>query len=310
MTIRHLKIFIEVAKTGNMSEAANKFFLSQPTVSQVIKELEEHYEVLLFERRPRKLFITEDGRKLLNLATHVVDEYENLESTMMENKSRQKLRIGATITVGNTIINQVVNKLKEENDDLSVFICISNTHEIESKLLDAELDVGIIEGDVKSRELISIPSVDDYLVLICNKNHPFSVRDSIYVDELEKEDFHFREQGSGTREKFDNYLNKMGLKVNCSFESNSPNAIKKSVLENNELAVISVRLVEEEVKKGLLHIIKPQGRDFERAFSLVYHKDKIINDNIKSLMRILKTMKKLDIKNLPEAGILKARGRK
>jgi len=307
MTIRHLRIFIEVARTGNMSEAAGKFFLSQPTVSQVIKELEEHYGVLLFERRPRKLFITEEGRKLLNLATHVVDEFNNAESTMMENRSFEKIRIGATITVGNTVINRVINDFKKLRPNTGTFVCISNTQEIEQKLLNAELDIGIIEGEVKSPELISIPSVDDYLVLICSMEHPFAGRDLIYTDELEREDFHFREQGSGTRELFENYLKKTGMKVNCSFESNCPNAIKKSVMENNELAVISVRLVEEEARNGKLKIIKPAGREWERSFSLVYYKDKVINENIRAVKEVLDSVKKEKISKLPKAAVLKRR---
>ena len=64
MTIRHLRIFIEVAKSGNMSKAAERLFISQPTVSQAISELEEYYGVLLFERLNRRLYITEIGKKL------------------------------------------------------------------------------------------------------------------------------------------------------------------------------------------------------------------------------------------------------
>lgn len=65
MTIRHLKVFIEVADTGKISTAAANLYLSQPTVSQIIRELEDHYEVLLFERIAQKLYITEHGRFLL-----------------------------------------------------------------------------------------------------------------------------------------------------------------------------------------------------------------------------------------------------
>ena len=64
MTIRHLKIFIAVAETGKMSAAAEKLYITQPSVSQAIRELEEHYQTLLFERLSKKLFITEAGKRL------------------------------------------------------------------------------------------------------------------------------------------------------------------------------------------------------------------------------------------------------
>ena len=68
MTIRHLKIFIAVAETGKMSLAAQKLYLTQPTVSQAIRELEEHYETRLFDRLSRRLYITEPGQHLLKMA--------------------------------------------------------------------------------------------------------------------------------------------------------------------------------------------------------------------------------------------------
>ena len=75
MTIRHLKIFIEVAETGKMSAAAKNCYLSQPTVSQAIRELEEHYGVLLFERLSKRLYITESGKKLLTYARQTVRSF-------------------------------------------------------------------------------------------------------------------------------------------------------------------------------------------------------------------------------------------
>ena len=83
MTIRHLRIFIEVAECGKMSAAAEKLFISQPTVSQAIKELEEHYGVLLFERLNKRLYITEKGKKLLSYARKVVKQFYDMEEMML-----------------------------------------------------------------------------------------------------------------------------------------------------------------------------------------------------------------------------------
>lgn len=73
MTIRHLRIFIEVVKTGKMSIAAQRLFISQPTVSQAIHELEEHYNRKLFDRLSKKLYITSFGKDLFTYATQVVE---------------------------------------------------------------------------------------------------------------------------------------------------------------------------------------------------------------------------------------------
>ena len=94
MTIRHLKIFIAVADTGKMSAAAEKLYITQPSVSQAVRELEEHYQTLLFERLSKKLFITEAGKRLYSYARPVVAQFDLIEENMVQESRIQRLRIG------------------------------------------------------------------------------------------------------------------------------------------------------------------------------------------------------------------------
>lgn len=114
MTIRHLKIFLAVAESGKMSLAAEQLFITQPSVSQAIRELEEHYQTLLFERLSKKLYITEDGKKLYVTAKQLVTQFESLEESMQKENRREKLRIGGTITLGSGILSRVVRDLRAE----------------------------------------------------------------------------------------------------------------------------------------------------------------------------------------------------
>ena len=109
MTIRHLRIFIEVVKTGKMSIAAQKLFISQPTVSQAIRELEEHYGSKLFDRLSKKLYITTFGRELFKYATQVVENFDNLEKKMSDNLNMEDFRIGASVTVGTCLLSKVLS---------------------------------------------------------------------------------------------------------------------------------------------------------------------------------------------------------
>lgn len=82
MTIRHLTVFVTVAEQGSMSAAAKFLYLSQPTVSQAIRELEKHYNGLLFERLGKKLYLTDMGRLLLPHAREMLRQFEQLEELM------------------------------------------------------------------------------------------------------------------------------------------------------------------------------------------------------------------------------------
>ena len=280
MTIRHLKIFLAVAETGKMNKAAEKLFITQPSVSQAIQELEKHYGTLLFERLSRKLYITEDGKKLYSAAKQLVEQFDNLEDSMMKKNRKEKIRIGGTITLGCGILSRAVRDLRKERPDIEIYSYMNNTQIIEQKLLNMELDIGIVEGQVKSRDLVSIPLIDDMLVLACGKEHPFYGRSTLPIQELNGYDFVKREPGSGTRELFENFIVRHRLDIHTTFEETTPDSIKNAIEINNCMAVISIRLLENEIRNGKIHVFAGPNREWNRYFSFVYHKDKYLTDSL------------------------------
>lgn len=300
MTIRHLKIFLAVAEAGKMSLAAEQLFISQPSVSQAIRELEEHYGTLLFERLSKKLYITEDGKTLYITAKQLVTQFESLEEGMKKENRREKIRIGGTITLGSGILSKVVRDLKREQPDLDIYSYMNNTQIIEQKLLNMELDVGIVEGRVKSRDLVSIPLINDMLVLACGQNHIFFGRHTLFINELNGHDFVKREPGSGTRELFENFIVRHGLDIHTTFEESTPDSIKNAIQINNCMAVISIRLLEKEIQNQEIHVFTGPHKEWNRYFSFVYHKDKYLTDSIIRLKEIVSSYNDVDeIKKLP-----------
>ncbi|MEG6611567.1 LysR family transcriptional regulator [Pseudoclostridium thermosuccinogenes] len=291
MTIRHLRIFIEVVTRGSMSAAASRLYISQPTVSQAIRELEEHYGVLLFNRLNRRLYITDAGKRLFSYAKDVVRQFDELEEKMLNTNKKEKIRIGSTMTVGECILSDIINIFSKKEPKIEVYSYMNNTQVIENKLLNSEIDIGIVEGEIKSPDLICIPEVKDYLVLICSTNHPFAKRKTIKLEELADESFAMREKGSGTRELFERYMSDNGLEIKIAFEGNSPEAIKKEVINNNNLAVISICLVEKEIKNSRIHVIESAEGAWDRYFSIVYHKDKVLTKGMKSLIEVVRNYK-------------------
>lgn len=288
MTLRHLLIFIEVAKCGKMSLAANKLFISQPTVSQVISELEAHYEVKLFERFPKTLCITEDGKVLLNHAKRVINYYNILEETMKNPSHEMPLQIGATVTIGNRLISPILNKFKEKYEGEKTRVYINNTREIEKRLLSNELDIGIVEGIIKSPHLVVTPVKEDKLVLVCGVNHRLASKSIVALKDILKESFIMREDGSGTRDIFTNFVQAQGYNINIDWEASEPGAIIQGVINNHGITVISECLIENEIKEGKLKILELKGFKWKRMFNLVYHKNKLLSPMLKGFMEEVK----------------------
>ena len=287
MTIRHLRIFVQVAETGKMSDAAKKCFITQPTVSQAIHELENHYQVQLFERLSKKLYITEAGKQLLLYAHSILSQFDVMETNMRELLADNFLRIGATITVGTCLLSFVLNDLKKIYPHLNTYSCVANTSVIQNKLLNSELDVALVEGIITSPDLISIPVVDDFLVLAMAKNHPLTLQEQIHVQELSYYNLVFREKGSGTRKLFEDYLIKHHVSYHIAWEATCLDAIKSSILYNQCISALSVRIMEKEILNGEIYVVRNLESDWNRNFYLVYHKDKFFSKPMSSLKGIM-----------------------
>lgn len=299
MTLRHLKLFIEVADTGKMSLAAAKYFISQPTVSQAIKELEEYYNVLLFERLSKKLYITQDGIKLLQYARAVVQSFDELEERMFDRKHTHTLRIGSTITVANSLITDIAASMATKSPETHVNVYTDNTRGIERRILKSELDIALVEGEAKSADIVAIPCVEDFLVLVCSPKHRFAKMDIIPIEELVNENFIVREEGSGTRELFESSMSLMKSRVTIGWECSTPEVMKKAVENNLGVSVMSVRLVREEIRNQKLCARLVEGCDWSRQFSIIYHKDKYITDSMRAIIDLIRLTDTLeDVKSL------------
>ena len=197
MTLNHLRIFSEVVKCGKMNLAAEHLYISQPTVSQVVSELEKHYGTKLFERYPRKLCLTYQGSVLYQHTQVVLAAFETLEEAMKGLTETAPIRLGATVTVGATIINELIEEYEVVRPASVTKLSINNTHAIEMMLINNELDVAVVEGMVQHHDMVVEPIIADYLVLICGDSHPFAKHHDLLAEELEGKDFIMWDKGRG-----------------------------------------------------------------------------------------------------------------
>lgn len=284
MTLRHFQIFIEVVHCKKMKLAAEHLFVAQPTVSQAIAELEKYYQVKLFERYPQGLIITEAGERLYRQAVPLLEAYAHLNETMLETAPARSLRIGGTLTVGHAILRPLIRQFQQSHKPMDLKITIDNTQAMEDLLLTNQLDAAVVEGEIHHPYLKVFPTIPDYLVLVCNRAHPFASRKQILPEELSGQPFLLREPGSGTRLLFEQFMQEHKYPLSVQWECSSPDTIKHAVMDGFGLSVISIRLVEEEIRRGDLCLVNVEGCRWERKFSLVYHKDKFLTPQLKEFI--------------------------
>lgn len=287
-TLKQLKTFIAVAEYKKMREAAKKLYISQPTVSQTISELEAEYQVPLFERTSKELKITPAGQLLLSSAYEITAIYENLEQSMKHISPIRPLRIGATITVGNTMISDLVEELSSQYPDIDVTVFVDNTEMIEHRMIHKELDIALVEGIIMREEILTQPVLEDSLALVCGKNHPFAGREAIEIEELYHQTFIMRELGSGTRNIFENIMLTHHIPIQIKWECSSSTAIIDAVRHNHGLGVLSERCVRSQVEKEELFVCPIHEISMKRFFYLCHHRNHSVTSQMQDFIRTVK----------------------
>lgn len=285
MTLRNMQIFLAVADSGSMSEAAKRLSIAQPSVSSTIAEIEEQYGIRLFERLGRKLYITQAGEQLEKYARHILAEFDDMERELRNAQENVTLRIGATLTVGTCIMTEILERFRESSPNTETRVMVYNTRQIEQMLLKSELDVAVVEGEIKSRELCTSVVMKDPLVLVASaERNPFSGRDEVTREELAGVPFVMREVGSGTRALFESAMG--SIPIHELWRCSSSEAILAAVEKGFGCAVISRRLARERIDRGTLAEVRIVDAELERDFKLVWHKNKHRSGELSRFMEL------------------------
>lgn len=285
MTLRHLKIFVTVCNCGSVTEAGKKLYLAQPSVSLAIRELEEHYSTKLFDRISKHLYITESGKHLLNYANHIVSLTEDMENSVMDWTKKSVLHIGSSITIGNYLLLDYIEKFKQEHD-IKIQVKIDNSETIEECILKNEIDVALIEGTVHNDNITQRPFKNDELVFICAPQHPLADRRQLPLEALQKEDFILREPGSAGREAFESLTVLHRLSIEPLWQSVSTQAIVNAVKRNIGISILPYLFVKEDLNAGDLCQFHVKEISLKRQFSLIHHKNKYLSPNIEGFINV------------------------
>lgn len=284
MTIRHFKIFIAVCEENSMTRAAARLHMTQPSISQAVREMETYYRVLLFERLGHYLYITPAGKRLLQYAYQITSLTKTAKVTMEHYTHSAPIHIGATLTIGEMFLVELLCHLREILPQQQCFSDVHNTAELEELLLRDKIDIALVEGQVHSEFLLSIPYMKDELVLVVSPDHEMASKKTISSQDLQELPVYIREKGSGTRNLFMHAMEEHHVLVSIQGSYNNTEALKKAAMAGLGVAVMSRRLVAKELADGTLAALTLQGIPLTRIFKIVYHKDKYISPVLKQLI--------------------------
>jgi DNA-binding transcriptional LysR family regulator len=291
--LRQLEIFCKVVDLKSFSKAADEVFLAQASVSERIANLEKAVGAKLLDRLGRKVLPTKAGELLYKHALLLL-EMKRTARMEMENFLGIKtgeVHIGGSTIPGNFILPKVLGRFHEQYPKVSAILTIADTGEIEARVLEGALELGVIGSKSHHKALIHHELWEDELVLTVNSKHRWASRKSVSIEEISEEPFIMREVGSGTLNVMESYLHEAGLKnlesLDVVARFGSSTAVKEGIKGGLGISILSSRAIETELKTGILMAIPVKGLRIIRSFYLIRDKRRIMSPLCQTLLNFL-----------------------
>lgn len=274
MDLRQLEIFVKVAQLGSFSKAAEALFLTQPTVSERIRGLEEELGARLLDRLGRGAAPTKAGQLLLGYAQRILELHREARQALDQFQGRMsgELVVGASTIPGEYVLPALIGRFKDKYPDIAVSLLIGDTQRVLDWVLEGRVEAGVAGAMIAHRSLEYRELMPDELVVVVSAGHPWHAKKVATLEEIRAEPMIVRERGSGSRYALERALAEVGLDLSAFRvvgEMGSTQAIKQAVKAGVGMSLISKRAVAEECHHGILHCVKVKDLRFRRAFYLV-----------------------------------------
>lgn len=279
MDIHRLEVFCKVVELQSFTKAAEASFLTQPTISEHIRMLEEMTGERLLDRFGREVMPTPAGRILYKYARQLIQIRDEALQALKRYKGvlSGHLSIGASTIPGTYILPVLIGSFKAAFPSIRITLKISSSGQIVEKILDGTLEAGLIGAKWSDRRIVMEEAFSDELVLAVPSRHPWATRGSVPLEELADEPFILRERGSGTRIVTFQAFEGAGFdpsRLKPVAEMGSTEAVRQGVKAGIGVSVLSAQAVADDLEHGTLATVPMEGLRILRPFYLVQRKNR------------------------------------
>jgi DNA-binding transcriptional LysR family regulator len=260
-----------VVASGHLTNVAKEMNLSQSAISMSIKELENILGRPVFDRINKKLVLNEVGRAFHKEIDPIFKKLSDIEYEFQNSENKGMIRVGASTTIVDYLMPSIICSYMSSYPDVKITLKEGNTKEITNMIQNGEIDVGFVEGFVSGSDIIKEKIGVDELIVVTSQE---KLAKPCYIDELAEKRWVLREEGSGTREVFLNYIKEKVDHLNIFFELGHTESIKSILMNRECLTCISKISVESELREGKLYHVPVKNFECKRDFLMIYHKDK------------------------------------
>ncbi len=279
MDLRRLEVFAQVAELGSFSRAAEVLHLTQPTISEHVRALEDELGVQLLDRLGRGAAPTPAGRLLLGYARRVLALAREARQAIeqFQGRMRGELTVGGSTIPGEYVLPALIGQFKAKYPDISISLLVGSSRQVSEWVEHGRVEAGVVGARPASRLLAARELMTDEIIIAVPADHPWAGRKTVALAEVTTEPLIVRERGSGSRDALERALGEAGLELGgfrLVGEMGSTQSIKQAVRAGVGVTFISRRAVEDECRARLLACVKVKDFSVSRSFYLVTHRER------------------------------------
>jgi len=277
LSSHRLWVFLQVVECGGFSAAANRLFMSQPSVSHHVRQLETALDAVLIDRSGGRARATAEGEVLAEYARRLILLGEEAVTAVrqVQGLGRGRLQLGGTTTVGSYLLPHLLGRFQQMHPDIECGLYVGNVEQLTTRLLSGEVGLGVFAGRPGASALHVEQVLVDFSVIVVAPDHPLANK-HVAAQELHEQRFILREPGSGTRSLQSEVLTEWQLHDIASMEMWGTETVKQAVRAGLGISLLSEHTVRQEVRDGLLATVAVYPAAAGRPIVAAYRRERVL----------------------------------
>tara|TARA_R100000027_G_scaffold22012_2_gene15932 strand:- start:9793 stop:10734 length:942 start_codon:yes stop_codon:yes gene_type:complete len=293
MHIENFKIFSDLVESESFSRAAKLNGITQSAVSQQLRSMERHFNVLIVDRSQKQFRLTQEGRRLYDSSKEILHLYERLDCELQEMRKviSGNIKLSTIYSVGLHALPKYLTSFMQKFPSVNVHVEYRRSNHVYEDVLHNSVDLGIVAFPIKNRQLEITPFKTDQLVVAVCANHPLAEKGEVEINELEEYDFVGFDKDIPTRKATDDIFREAKVEIEPKMEFDNIETVKRAVEIHAGFAVLPASTVEEEVEKGLIRALHFKGKTFSRPIAIIHRKGRVLTPAMKQFVELLTGVK-------------------
>lgn len=290
MDIQELEAFWWVAQTGSFNRAADRLYLTQPSVTARIQALEKELGQILFERKPRGVRLTDAGKILLPHVEKILLDLKQARQAVNDYQAAHggTLTIGSALSSSTYVMPQLLTEFRQSHPAVDVIVRSGKSHEIQQMVLDDLVQMAFAHTPLASHpDITAVPLFEEESVLVASPTHALTQKSAVTPEELAGVALITGNRNSTYWAVVEQYLFGLGVVLQVNMEMDSLDAAKEMVLSGLGVSMLPYGLIEDNLNEGSLRSIPLQAPPLARHTVLLFRRRKIWSGVTEAFLRTL-----------------------